>query len=84
MENIPVFFYNDVLLKLKYEINVRKIEIFRLFLGFGNNNKSTHMSMYLLMYLHSIVAWMSRNSLLKTGAESKVQVTATGLEPITI
>ena len=32
---------------------------------------------------HSIVAWMSRNSLLKTGAKSEVQVTATGLEPTT-
>ena len=29
---------------------------------------------------HSIVAWVSRNSLLKAGAKSAVQVTATGLE----
>ena len=32
---------------------------------------------------HSIVAWMSRNSLLETGTKSEVQVTATRLEPIT-
>ena len=31
--------------------------------------------------LHSIVAWMSRNSLLKTGAISEVYVTATWIEP---
>ena len=31
---------------------------------------------------HSIVAWMSRNSLLETGAISEV-VTGTGLEPTT-
>ena len=29
---------------------------------------------------HSIVAWMSRNSLLETGAKSEGEVTATGLE----
>ena len=32
---------------------------------------------------HSIVALMSRNSLLETGAKYEVQVTATGLEPTT-
>ena len=32
---------------------------------------------------HSIVAWMSRNFLLETGAKSEVSVTATGLEPRT-
>ena len=31
---------------------------------------------------HSIVSWMSRNSLLKAGVKSEVSVTATGLEPI--
>ena len=35
------------------------------------------------MNLHSIVAWMSRNSLLETGAISEVYVTATGFEPTT-
>ena len=33
---------------------------------------------------HSIVAWISRNSLLETGAKSEVEVTATGLDPTTI
>ena len=33
------------------------------------------------MNRHSIVAWMSRNPLLKTGAISKVYVTAVGLKP---
>ena len=33
--------------------------------------------------LHSVVAWMSRNSLLETGAIPKVQVTAAGIEPTT-
>ena len=32
---------------------------------------------------HSIVAWMSRNSLLEAGAKSEGEVTATGLEPRT-
>ena len=32
---------------------------------------------------HSIVALMSRNSFLETGAKSEVQVTATGREPKT-
>ena len=32
---------------------------------------------------HSIVAWMSRNSLLEAGAKSEDEVTATGLEPRT-
>ena len=32
---------------------------------------------------HSIVASMSRNSLLETGEKSETQVTATGLEPTT-
>ena len=31
--------------------------------------------------LHSIVAWMSRNSLLETGTISEVSVTVTGFEP---
>ena len=30
---------------------------------------------------HSIIAWISRNSLLKTGAISEVKVIRTGLEP---
>ena len=30
---------------------------------------------------HSLVAWMSRKSLLEAGAKSKVEVTATRLEP---
>ena len=30
---------------------------------------------------HSIVAWISRNSLLEAGAKSEGEVTATGLEP---
>ena len=34
--------------------------------------------------LHSIVAWMSKNSLLKTGAISEVEETAKGFEPTTI
>ena len=29
----------------------------------------------------SVVAWMSRDSLLQTGVKSEVWVTATGLEP---
>ena len=32
---------------------------------------------------HFIVTWMSRNSLLEIGTISEVQVTATGLEPLT-
>ena len=32
---------------------------------------------------HSIVAWMSRNSLLEIGVKSEVRVTTTGLEPTT-
>ena len=32
---------------------------------------------------HSIVAWMSRNSLLEAGVKSEGEVTATGLEPRT-
>ena len=32
---------------------------------------------------HSIVAWMSRNSFLKTGAKSEAYITAAGLEPTT-
>ena len=32
---------------------------------------------------HSTVVWMSRNSLLKAGAKSEGEVTATGLEPRT-
>ena len=32
---------------------------------------------------HSIVAWMSKNSLLEAGAKSEGEVTATGLEPRT-
>ena len=32
---------------------------------------------------HSIVAWMSRNSLLEAGAKSKGEVATTGLEPRT-
>ena len=32
---------------------------------------------------HSIVAWMSRNSLLEAGAKSEGEMTATGLEPRT-
>ena len=32
---------------------------------------------------HSIVTWMSLNSLLKAGAKSKVQMTVTGIEPTT-
>ena len=32
---------------------------------------------------HSVVAWMSRNSLLEAGAKFEGQVTATGLEPRT-
>ena len=33
--------------------------------------------------LHSVVAWLSRNSLLKTHVISEVYVTATGFEPTT-
>ena len=32
---------------------------------------------------HSIVVWMSRNSLLEAGTKSEVSVTATGIEPKT-
>ena len=31
----------------------------------------------------SMVPWLSRNTLLETGAKSEVQVTAMGLEPTT-
>ena len=34
-------------------------------------------------WIHTLVAWMSRNSLLEAGAKSEVSVTATGLEPTT-
>ena len=35
------------------------------------------------MNSHTVVALMSRNSLLETGAKFEVSVTAMGLEPIT-
>ena len=35
------------------------------------------------MNSHSIVAWMSKNSLLYAGTKSKVQLTATGFERVT-
>ena len=37
---------------------------------------------YLNLHLYFIVGWMSRNSLLETGATSKVSVTATAFEQI--
>ena len=39
---------------------------------------------YLNLHLYFIVGWMSRNSLLETGATSKVSVTATTFEQISL
>ena len=39
---------------------------------------------YLNLHLYFIVGWMSRNSLLETGATSKVSVTATAFEQISL
>ena len=55
------------------------------------NNLNRNITLYVLVMSrtrfrvnpHSIVAWISRNSLLEAGAKSEGEVTGTGLEPRT-
>ena len=59
-------------------------------ISFKESNDKFYFWVYVIMSrtrfrvnVHSIVVWMSRNSLLETGAIAEILVTATGFEPTT-
>ena len=80
--------YNEQLAEELHKPTVRKLKK-KVYSGFKNNIWGAD-CMFLSCHVrvfrvnpHSIVAWMSRNSLLEAGTKSEGEVTPTGIEPRT-